>query len=154
MKRAGIRIAVALVGLMAVLAGATEFARAAPPTSAMTDRGAYVILGKPPSRTGGVEFDFGWHNSAQFATKPLGFWIGVYDKTNSHYVWATDRMLPALPPEVPGSLQTEAVDMHYSDPTANLPPGDYLVNFFVRGSYSPASNVAEISLEFTVPEPR
>lgn len=130
-----------------LLLGAATQARAAPPTGTAIDHGAYVTLGKPPN--GGVDFTFGWNTSAQFEAPAAGYWLGIYDDTNLHYVWASDNVLPQLSYPAPGKVEWDSVRMHYADATT-LPPGNYTINFFVRSSYSPATNVAVVQLPFTV----
>ena len=122
-------------------------ALAATPTSTVVDHGAYVTLGKPP--TEGVDFTFGWNTSAQFSAPAAGYWLGIYDDTNLHYVWASDNILPQLASPNPGQVAWESVRMRYADSTT-LPPGNYTINFFVRSTYSPATNVAVVQLPFTV----
>jgi len=68
--------------------------------------------------------------------------------TNSHYVWVNELPLPKFDSSVPGTLSTQSVEFRYSDPHANLPPGDYCINFFVRET--PSTNVAVVQLFFTV----
>jgi hypothetical protein len=119
-----------------------------PPTGAATDNGAYVVLGKPPQATGQLDFKYGWNNTSQFYAPATAFWIGLYDVTNSHYVWVNELPLPKFDSSVPGTLSTQSVEFRYSDPHANLPPGDYCINFFVRET--PSTNVAVVQLFFTV----
>ncbi len=142
---------VALLSLVLALSTvvAPRAALAAPPTSSAVDNGAFVTIGKPPS-TSGVEFTFGWNNSNQFAAPAVGYWIGVYDVTNSQYVWASDNLLPQLSYPNPGQFDWRSITLRYAD-AMNLPPGDYSINFFVRSSYAyPVTNVAVIELKFTV----
>ena len=133
--------ALRVVALLAVVGGAA--AHAAPPTSATTVDGAYVVIGKPPG-AGGMDFKFGWHNNAQLPAPAVGYWIGVYDITNSRYLWANET--PVIP-SVPGTLTAEGADFSYRDMTP-LAPGEYKVNFFVRSG--PGTNAVVIELPFTV----
>jgi hypothetical protein len=110
---------------------------AAPPVVA-TDDGAFVrLVGNPAEGT--AKFQFGWSASTP-ASAAAGYWIGLYDVTNSQYVWVTDTG----PTTLPAALSLNA------KPTANLPDGEYKVVFFVRGGYEPTYNLAEIELPFTV----
>ena len=103
-----------------------------------TDDGAFVkLLGNPADGT--AKFQFGWDESTP-ASGAAGYWIGLYDVTNSHYEWSSDTG----PIDLPDSFFRNA------RPTADLPNGDYKVVFFVRGTYEPATNLAEIELPFTV----
>jgi len=102
--------------------------------------GAYVIV--TSLKQGELDFAYGWNNAKHFASPPLGYWIGVYDVTSSHYVWAEDiRVEPGLKMIKLRSLGTA------------LESGkEYAINFFVRDSYAgPVTNVAEITVEFTAP---
>jgi hypothetical protein len=111
---------------------------AAPPVIVQDD-GAYVrLVGN--SAEGTAKFQFGWAASTP-ASAAAGYWIGLYDVTNSHYVWATDTGPTTLPAEF----------MQNAKPTTQLPNGDYKVVFFVRATYEdPVTNIAEMELPFTV----
>lgn len=110
---------------------------AAQPTLARDD-GAFVrLLGNPADGT--AKFQFGWESGTP-ASGAVGYWIGVYDVTNSHYEWSFDTGPTDLPEEF----------FRNARPTAYLPNGEYKVNFFVRGTYGPATNLAEIEFHFTV----
>lgn len=145
---------VALGAVLFAVAAAPVQATAAPPSLptpvAINDNGAYVVLGKPPG-SGPLDFRYGWRTSGLFEAPPVGYWLGLYDKTNSHYVWASDNPLPLPVPTPDGASSLESADFRFLDETANLSPGVYLINFFVRYQYEPADNVAVISLEFKVP---
>ena len=120
----------------ALLASPTA-TRAAQP-SVMQDDGAYVrIVGNPADGT--VKFQFGWGTSTP-ASNAAGYWVGVYDVTNSHYIWVIETNAVELP------------DVFFRNvkPTSELPNGEYKINLFVRGSYSPVSNLAEIEFPFEV----
>jgi hypothetical protein len=144
-----LRTVLVMAACLGVFGGVVGVSDAAPPTMAAVDNGAYVILGSPPS-SGDLSFRYGWKTLAQFPSPPVGYWLGIYDKTNSHYVWATENPLPPLNGSSPGASIMNSVDFEYSDEATPLPPGDYYVNFFVRSSYAPADNAPVISLEFTV----
>ena len=111
--------------------------QAAPPT-VVQDDGAFVrMLGNPADGT--AKFQFGWSDSTP-ASDAAGYWIGVYDVTNSHYVWWMDTG----PVDLPSALTRNA------KPTPDLPNGEYKVVFFVRAGYEPTTNISEIELFFTV----
>ena len=118
---------------------------AAPAVGTVVQDGAFVQLGQPQVN-GEVTFTYGWNNSKQLPAAPAGFWIGLYDVTNSHYIWAGDYQFPV--PAV-GGLDWTSLRSTYSG-QLNLPAGDYKVNFFVRSSYGPAINSVVIELPFTI----
>ncbi|MEN9821999.1 MAG: hypothetical protein RLZ04_425 [Actinomycetota bacterium] len=130
-----------LVGVAATagfLFGGQPMVSAAPPVVA-TDDGAFVrIVGNPADGT--AKFQFGWEADSP-ASDAVGYWLGVYDVTNSHYEWILD-------PEP----RVEDLDELFRNakPTVDLPNGEYKVVFFVRGTYGPATNLAEIELPFEV----
>lgn len=125
--------AVAATGMMI----APTITNAARPVVAQDD-GAYVrMVGNPSDGT--VKFQFGWAADTT-ASDAAGYWIGVYDVTNSHYEWSFDTGLIDAPEEYFGNAL----------PTAELPAGDYKIVYFVRGTYGPETNLAEIELPFTV----
>lgn len=104
-----------------------------------TIRGAYVIVTSLES--GELAFKYGWNNADHFASAPLGYWIGVYDVTASSYVWSDDiKVEQGLKMIKLKSLGTTLYSGH-----------EYYINFFVRDSYAPESNVAEVELKFTAP---
>lgn len=129
-------------GAAAVLAGLSlaspVMTQAATPT-VETDHGAYVrLVGNPADGT--AKFQFGWGASTD-ASAAAGYWIGVYDVTNSHYEWSFDTGATDLPDQL----------MRNAKPTTGLPNGEYKVVYFVREAYgSPATNIAEIELPFSV----
>jgi hypothetical protein len=126
------------VGTMLVVGGPVTTSMAAPPTVEV-DNGAYVrLLGNPTAGT--AKFQFGWYASTP-ASDAAGYWIGLYDVTNSRYVWVSDTGPVALP---------DALFIN-ARPTPDLPNGDYKVVLFVRATYDePVTNIAEIELPFTV----
>ena len=147
---------------VAIVAGATmaspTISHAAPPvdkekvhsTLYETDHGAYVrIIGDPSLGT--VKFQFGWTKGTDASDEAIGYWVGVYDVTNSHYEWvfATDD---------DGAMEFPEQFFRNASPTENLANGDYKVNFFVRNEYDDittefideTANVSEIELPFTV----
>lgn len=129
-------LAAAAVGLMP-LVGSPMLASAATPVVAQDD-GAFVrLVGNPADGT--AKFQFGWAESTP-ASDAAGYWIGLYDVTNSHYVW----VIETGPTPLPDAFSKNA------RPTPDLPDGDYKVVFFVRAGYDPATNLAEIELPFTV----
>ena len=106
--------------------------------SVTQDDGAWVrLVGNPTDGT--VKFQFGWSADTP-ASGAVGYWIGVYDVTNSHYEWSADTGPVDLPEEY----------FRNAKPTADLPNGDYKVVYFVRGTYGPTTNLAEIEVPFTV----
>ena len=129
--------ACALAAASALVVGASSLASAAPPRTSYDD-GAFVrLLGNPADGT--AKFQVGWADDT-VASDAAGYWVGLYDVTNSHYEWSYDTG----PIELGDSMALNA------RPTPDLADGDYKVVFFVRGSYSPVSNLAEIELPFTV----
>ena len=132
-----LRRAVAAVVVAGISVGGPMVTKAATPNVGEDD-GAYVrLIGNPADGT--VKFQYGWADST-VASNAAGYWIGLYDVTNSHYEW----VIETGPMDLPDQFFRNA------KPTSELPNGEYKVNFFVRGSYSPVSNLAEIELPFTV----
>lgn len=133
LRRAGVAMAI----LGAIIFG-SSVAQAMPP-SVTTDDGAFVrMLGNPSEGT--VKFQFGWAEST-VASDAAGYWIGVYDVTNSRYIWNSDTG----PIDLPSRLSRNA------HPTSELPDGDYKVVFFVRETYAgTVTNLAEIEVPFVV----
>lgn len=129
-------------GAAAVIAGLSlaspVMTQAATPT-VETDDGAYVrLVGNPADGT--AKFQFGWGASTP-ASDAAGYWIGVYDVTNSHYEWRIETG----PTDLPDQL------MRNAKPTTGLPNGEYKVVYFVRATYTePVTNIAEIELPFSV----
>jgi hypothetical protein len=122
--------------VLPVAVGSME-AMAAPPY-VVEDEGAYVrMLGNPADGT--AKFQFGWEEDTP-ASDAAGYWVGVYDVTNSTYVWNMDTGPIPLPDEI----RKNAL------PTSELSDGDYKVVLFVRDSYEPTTNIAEIEVHFTV----
>ena len=122
--------------MLPVAVGSME-AMAAPPY-VVEDEGAYVrMLGNPADGT--AKFQFGWEEDTP-ASDAAGYWVGVYDVTNSTYVWNMDTGPIPLPDEI----RKNAL------PTSELSDGDYKVVLFVRDSYEPTTNIAEIEVPFTV----
>ena len=127
--------ATAAAGLLVV---ANPMVSQATPPTVVQDDGAFVrMLGNPADGT--AKFQFGWSASTP-ASDAAGYWIGVYDVTNSHYVWWMDTG----PVDLPSALTRNA------KPTPELPNGEYKVVFFVRAGYEPTTNISEIELFFTV----
>lgn len=132
-----LRIATAATVFTSVGVAVTVIADAAVPT-VMQDDGAFVrLLGNPVD--GNAKFQFGWSASTPASTA-VGYWVGVYDVTHSHYEWSIDT----------GPVGLSDSYFRNARPTAELPNGDYKVVFFVRGTYEPATNLAEIEFPFTV----
>lgn len=135
-RRSSLTLAAAAV--TASLVGGSAVSNAAPPLVA-TDDGAFVrLLGSPADGT--VKFQFGWEDDS-VASDAAGYWVGVYDVTNSHYVWVSDTGPVDLPDQF----------FRNAKPTPDLPNGDYKINLFVRATYvEPVTNLAEIEFPFQV----
>ena len=101
--------------------------------------GAYVIVTK--LAPGDLEFCFGWNHADVFATEAFGYWVGVYDITNSHYMWVIEESLAEPNPKM---LKLDAPE------TMDLVAGnEYKIVLLVRGA---GMNVAEIEgVYFTAP---
>jgi hypothetical protein len=105
--------------------------------------GAYVIVTNLVP--GDLDFKYGWHNANQFASAAVGYWIGVYDITASHYVWCSENPFTELNPK---KLELKSLD------TSTLVSGhEYAINFFVRCNYAEVlyENVTEVQVYFTAP---
>lgn len=137
MKRlANIGLAAVAAASMLIVSG-PAVTNAAPPSVAYDD-GAFVrLLGNPADGT--AKFQYGWADSTP-ASNAVGYWIGIYDVTNSHYEW----VIAEEDIDLPSSWTRNA------KPTPALPNGLYKVVFFVRGSYEPTTNISEIELFFEV----
>lgn len=130
-------IAVLAAASSMFIVGSPAVVSAAPPVIA-EDNGAYVrLVGNPAEGT--AKFQFGWGASTP-SSEAAGYWIGLYDVTNSTYVWVTETGPVSLPDAL----------MRNAKPTSGLPDGEYKVVFFVRATYGPATNIAAIELPFTV----
>ena len=126
-----------VLAAVATSVGVPGISHAAPPVSAQ-DNGAYVrLVGNPAYGT--AKFQFGWAGSTP-ASAAAGYWVGLYDVTNSRYIWSADTGLVDLPDSL----------FRNARPTAELSNGDYKVVFFVRRTYEPATNISIIELPFTV----
>ena len=134
-------MALVLVFCLAIYASATPGEQNGDSLSIVQPSGgAYVIVTSLAS--GELDFAYGWNNANHFATPPVGYWIGVYDVTDSGYLWVTE--LPVEPGLKMLKLRSEG--------TVLISGHEYYINFFVRDSYAgPVTNVAEIVLEFTAP---
>lgn len=109
--------------------------------------GPYVIVTKLD--TGHLEFNYGWNNSKQFESDALGYWIGVYNVTDSHYEWGGFENQLSDPNPKMLKLK-ESLDL------VNMESGkEYKIVFFVRDAYDGSgngvSNVSEIEVFFTAP---
>ena len=149
MKRIPKAARAAAAGAAILVAGASSLASAAPPRIDV-DEGAFVrLVGNPADGT--AKFQFGWEEDTP-SSDPAGFWIGLYDVTNSHYEWSYDTewtdedewLHVNKPAELGDSLFLNA------RPTSDLDDGDYKVVMFVRQSYEPTVNIASIEVPFTV----
>lgn len=137
MKRSVRSTLVGVAAAAGLLFGGQSMVTAAPPV-VDTDDGAFVrIVGNPADGT--AKFQFGWE-AGSAASDAAGYWVGVYDVTNSHYEWSFDT----------GAIDLPDAFFRNAKPTVDLPNGDYKVVFFVRGTYGPATNLAEIELPFEV----
>lgn len=132
-----LRASLVAAAAMLVVGGPAATSAATP--NVARDHGAYVrILGNPADGT--VKFQYGWAAKSD-ASDAAGFWLGVYDVTNSHYEWSFDT----------GAMDMPAALFMNAKPTTELPNGEYKVVFFVRATYvEPVTNLAEIELPFTV----
>ena len=132
------KVALAATAAVSMFAISSPLVSHAATPNIVTDDGAYVrLLGNPDDGT--AKFQFGWYESTP-ASDAAGYWVGVYDVTNSHYVWSYDTGSISLPDQL----------LRNAKPTAELPNGEYKVVFFVRDTYDPATNISEIELPFTV----
>jgi hypothetical protein len=120
-----------------IVSGIPTMTSAAPPV-VVEDDGAFVrIVGNPGDGT--IKFQFGWDEGTA-ASEASGYWVGVYDVTNSHYEWVYDTGPADLGEEFSMNAR----------PMADLADGEYKVVLFVRASYGPEVNIAEIEVPFTV----
>lgn len=130
-------LVLAAAAAVASIAGGAGVTSAAPPR-VVDDEGAYVrLVGNPADGT--AKFQYGWDDDTA-ASEAVGYWIGLYDVTNSHYEWVIAYEDVELPEEF----------FRNAKPTEYLPNGQYKVVFFVRGSYGPTTNISEIELYFDV----
>lgn len=103
--------------------------------------GPYVIVTN--LALGDLDFKYGWNNAMQFENPALGYWVGVYDNTESHYLWVEAEVLSEPNPKM---LKMESFD------TELISGHSYTINFFIRDSYGdPVTNVSEIQLNFVAP---
>ena len=102
--------------------------------------GPYVIVTSLENSL--LEFNYGWNNVDKLEFVPLGYFIGVYNVTESTQVWGEDIVFTE-----PASKIMKLYD------TAELIPGDeYVVNFFVRDYYGyPTTNGVTLQVYFTAP---
>ena len=127
----------AAAAVTASVVGGAAVTNAAPP-QVEEDHGAFVrLVGNPADGT--AKFQYGWGEDTD-ASEAVGYWIGLYDVTNSHYEWVIAYEDVELPEEF----------FRNAKPTPELPNGEYKVVFFVRGSYGPTTNISEIELFFDV----
>lgn len=103
--------------------------------------GAYVIVTELTADN--LSFNYGWNNVDAFESEPVGYWIGVYDRTALHYVWATDNPLTPTP---------KLLKLRSLDETTMVSGHNYEIHFYVRDSYGPpATNVTLLEVFFTAP---
>lgn len=103
--------------------------------------GPYIIVTN--LEPGDLDFNYGWNNAKQFENPALGYWIGVYDITESHYLWVVEEQFSDPNPKM---LKMQSFD------TELIPGHEYYINFFIRDSYSPdVTNVAELIMYFVAP---
>jgi len=106
--------------------------------------GAYVIVTKLAPDV--LDFKYGWNNSEQFESPALGYWIGVYDVTASHYVWAEENVFDS-DEQNPKMLKLKSLDE-----TTLISGHEYVINFFVRDNYSGSvTNVTIVQVYYTAP---
>ena len=100
--------------------------------------GAYIIVTN--LEPGDLDFNYGWNNSKTFENPALGYWIGVYDHTESHYVWSEEIVFDDPNPKMMKlqSYDTELISGHH-----------YTINFFIRDSV--ITNTVEMELGFIAP---
>lgn len=123
--------------VVASVVGGVGVTNAAPP-EVVRDEGAFVrLVGNPADGT--AKFQYGWDEDTA-ASEAVGYWVGLYDVTNSHYEWVIAYEDVELPDEF----------FRNAKPTPDLPNGEYKVVFFVRGSYEPTTNISDIELPFMV----
>lgn len=151
-RRSSLMLAAAAV-TASVIGGSVPINAAPPAVMEDPNEITFVrLLGDPSS--GDVKFQYGWFADMAELT-PEGYWLGIYDVTNSHYVWAFDSQ-DTEPGNVPRWGVTPPIDFSRASVrnakiTEDLPNGTYKVNFFVRDSYGePTTNLAEIEFEFQV----
>ena len=116
------------------------------------DHGAYVrILGDPGDGT--LRFQYGWNKGTDASDDAIGYWLGIYDVTNSRYYW------PAAPDSPESGYDPDLPEQFFRNGPIlpKLPNGQYKVNFFVRNYYDDPSNefdettnVSVIEVPFTV----
>lgn len=144
MKKTSLILALALIVVVcsAILAGAEPGVQNGNSLSIVEPAGgAYVIITKLDPDF--LHFKFGWNNSKQFEHTPVGYWLGIYDVTNSHYLWGDNFPLPEDDPKM--------LKLSYTDTSDFTSGNEYSVNFFVRYRYGPAYNVAVIEVHFIAP---
>ncbi len=104
--------------------------------------------------TGELDFNYGWSNVDKFAKAPVGYWIGVYDVTDSHYVWATENPFAGTPQNPQnGGTPPKVLKLNSIDETTLISGHTYYINFFIRSNYAtnPFTNVVTITLTFVAP---
>lgn len=108
--------------------------------------GAYVIVTNVEN--GLLEFNYGWNNADKLEFAPLGYYIGVYNITEGHYVWAYDLVFTD-----PASKL-----MKLRQATDIIPGNEYVINFFVRDHFADPSDIddettngAILQVYFTAP---
>ncbi len=102
--------------------------------------GAYVIVTELTADS--LSFNYGWNNAKAFASAPVGYWVGVYDITASHYEWFDEY--PAA--------ETPRLKLTSLDETDLISGHEYAINFFVRDSFGPpVTNVTKVVVYFTAP---
>ncbi|MDF1617563.1 hypothetical protein [Petrocella sp. FN5] len=91
--------------------------------------GPYVIVTNVENSL--LEFNYGWNNADKLEFEPLGYYVGVYNLTKSHYEWVDEVVF------------TEAASkiMKLSQSTALIPGDEYVINFFVRDHYADPNDI-------------
>lgn len=104
--------------------------------------GAYIIVTN--LEPGDLDFNYGWNNSKQFERPALGYWIGVYDVTDSHYEWVEAEQFSAPNPKMFKMQSRDTSTLEYGH--------EYTINFFIRDNYvDPVTNVVVMQLNFISP---
>jgi hypothetical protein len=148
-------VVLGLVMILAISIGlSTSIASASPPfppfpkvtpvpppvPQAIGDKGAYIRI--DGIWNGDVKVKYGWLRGTP-ASAAAGYWFGIYDVENSHYVGAFDT----------GALGYPVKELS-NEFTTHLPKGSYKLVLFVRaGGYpdAPTNIVALDGLAFNIP---
>ena len=118
-----------------------------------TNNGAFVRV-TGDNTNGTVKFQYGWSSGSDVSDHGIGYWLGIYDVTNSRYVW------PVAPMKIDtGDIGPLPDQLFQNVAPIALPNSVYKVVFFVRDEYDDPSteyfdethNIAEIDgVPFTI----